>query len=123
MPAVMTAEAKPIPGSADGSADGSAQPETVGAVARPASCAASPSCTSDVAGVRVGCRPCVTKCQTNTVAPTSAFKPAASATVCDPPSQRIRNRPAQKHAAAEPRVLAAYSAPTDVPTFREKRTA
>src|SRR5258707_15783403 len=61
-------------------------------------------------------------CHISTLAPTIAFKPAATATVLPCPSQRIRNRPAQKHPAAEPKVLTAYSAPTEVPTLCDKRT-
>src|SRR5579862_2376944 len=46
-------------------------------------------------------------CHISTVAPTTALKPAANATVPDCPSHRIRNSPAQKHATADPRVFAA----------------
>src|ERR1700758_408897 len=108
MPAAARADGKLMPNTesdlpaAFGGADGSGK--WASAISLPLDC----------------CR--VSHCQISTVVPTMAFKVAASTTVFDWPSQRIRNSPAQKHAAAEPRVLAAYRAPTEVPTLRERRT-
>src|SRR5580658_5691094 len=114
MPAVRSAGPKPIPVAAES--------------APLLGCAA--ACTTGALGNWTGwgvaCairRPSGAKCQIKTVAPTVAFRPAARATVFDSPSQRIRNSPAQKQAQADPRVLTAYSDPTDTPTLRERRTA
>jgi len=54
--------------------------------------------------------------------PTAKFSIAAIRTVPDSPNRRITNSDASTHAVAEPKVLTEYSAPTDCPTFRVRRT-